>query len=359
MTATMMHFDGYLVSSLSDALSCKESVAKPSDFEDTIQHLGAMLAHESTYYPICDDYLKVFNLVFPYQVSELVNEGWRRKICEWSFEVVDHFNFDREVVSVALHYLDSVVAMRTESNGAAISRRDFQLIAVTSLYLAIKLHGETDATEGPRKKLKISAFVQLSRGLFHVETLEAEERSILADLKWYVNPPTTVRFVAAYLQLLPKWSIYDGTPVHSNVPQSIFELSRYLAELSVCVSTFTFQFRASTIAYASILAAIDALHDTVRVSYDVRVELLSNIAAATNLTPQQADVRKCKTMLMELCPTMFEHTAPSAEIVLTRCTSITVDTSPTQVSARTSPVCVLEEMQQELSPGKRRRTSES
>jgi Cyclin, N-terminal domain len=333
---------------------------KTGDFEDTMEHLCAMRNQESDHYPICPNYLDFSSLVPPGQVSERVNEGWRRKICEWSYEVVDHFNFEREVVSVALRYLDLVVSIKTEASGNAILRRDFQLIAVTSLYVAIKLHGESDATEGPRRKLKISAFVELSRGLFQVETLEAEERIILAALKWHVNPPTTVRFVATYLRLLPQWSNYDRTPVHSNVSQSIFELSRYLTELSVCVSAFTFRFNSSCIAYAALLAAMDALHDTVSLAYDVRVAFLNNIAACMNMTPQMAQVRQCKTMLMELCPTMFEHTAPEADIGLTRSVSILSDyeTAPSP-SARTSPVCVVDELKQDLSPGKRRRISES
>lgn len=329
------------------------------DFEDAMEHLRALRAQETEHYPTCHDYLQVSNLVPPDQVSERVNEGWRRKICEWSFEVVDHFNFDREVVSVALHYLDLVVAMKTKADGVAILRRDFQLIAVTSLYLAIKLHGETDVTEGPRKKLKITAFVELSRGFFDVETLEAEERSILLALKWHVNPPSTLRFVATFLRLLPQWSNYDGTPVHPTLPQSIFELSKYLTELSVCVSTFSFEFNFSTIAYAAILAAIDALHDKTPLHYDVRVEFLNKIASVTHLTPQSAEVRKCKIMLMELCPAIFEVADQESEISLARSISIEAiaPITPNQVSERSSPVCVSAATQQNFSPGKRRRTS--
>lgn len=325
-----------------------------------MEHLCAMRKQEVEHYPVCPNYLHLSSPIPPGQVSERVNEGWRRKICEWSYEVVDHFNFVREVVSVALHYLDLVVSIKTQASGTAILRRDFQLIAVTSLYVAIKLHGESDTTEGPRRKLKISAFVDLSRGLFQVETLESEERNMLNTLKWHVNPPTAVRFVATYLRLLPHWSNFDRTPVHPNVSQSIFELSRYLTELSVCVSAFTFRFSSSCIAYAAILAAMDALHDTVSLSYDVRVEFLSNIASCTNMTPQLEEVRQCKTMLIELCPTMFDHNAREVEIGLTRSVSnmSEYETIPSP-SARTSPVCVVDELKQDLSPGKRRRISES
>ena len=83
------------------------------------------------------------------------------------YDVVDHFQYDRNVVSIALRYIDQYVShllvenskslrrsdsgigasrggSSTSSSSSAqpIKRRHFQLIAVTSLYLAIKVHGE-------------------------------------------------------------------------------------------------------------------------------------------------------------------------------------------------------------------------
>ncbi|KAL7527307.1 hypothetical protein ACHAXR_001892, partial [Thalassiosira sp. AJA248-18] len=65
--------------------------------------------------------------------SSQFNELWREKICEWFYGVVDHFDFNREYVSVAMSYLDRYLASRT------VNRRVFQLAAMTALYLAIKL----------------------------------------------------------------------------------------------------------------------------------------------------------------------------------------------------------------------------
>ncbi|KAL7546944.1 hypothetical protein ACHAWF_010272 [Thalassiosira exigua] len=75
---------------------------------------------------------------------------WRKRIASWMYDVVDHFRYDRNVVSVALRYIDRYVGHLLEEHeregGAAsaqpIKRRHFQLIAVTSLYLSIKVHGE-------------------------------------------------------------------------------------------------------------------------------------------------------------------------------------------------------------------------
>ena len=206
-----------------------------------MEHLRALRAQETEHYPTCHDYLQVSNLVPPDQVSERVNEGWRRKICEWSFEVVDHFNFDREVVSVALHYLDLVVAMKTKADGVAILRRDFQLIAVTSLYLAIKLHGETDATEGPRKKLKITAFVELSRGFFDVETAKNHQFADLAELwlggdhyKWRAMRANGVKeqFVTGAASPREPFARVDDPGVLLPIPEPTFDVAGALSHMA-------------------------------------------------------------------------------------------------------------------------------
>ena len=233
------------------------SIAMPSSRERddiVVDHLAVMLKKESSCYCPCFDYLSLHRDLQP--SNEHVNENWRRKICEWAYEVTDHFGFDREVVSVALNYLDRVIAHKTKTTKARVPRKEFQLVATTSLYLAIKLHGETEAVDGAPRKLRINAFVELSRGMFTIETLETTERAIFSILEWNLNPPTTVSFVASLLRLLP--ASWDNQPLHPSVAKSIFEMARYLTELSVCVSTFSFKFKASEISYSAILCAIDA-----------------------------------------------------------------------------------------------------
>jgi lipoyl(octanoyl) transferase len=298
-----------------------------------------MLFQERTLYPACKDYL---NLDFEASQghSDRVSESWRRKICEWIFEVVDHFSFDREVVSIALDYLDRVSSKQTEVSGKPVPKRQFQLIAVTSLYIAIKLHGETDAVDGPRLKLRIEAFVELSRGHFKVETIEAMELSILSALEWRVNPPTTVHFLAYFLRLLPQWSKEEYAESYESMARRIFDTAKYLNELSVCLSTFTFHYRPSTVAYASILCAIDTLHHTL--PYEIHVQFLNNIAAATEtLTPGMHDVARAKSLLKNLCPDMFPAQNPSG------------------IGGAVSPVCVREDQTEkdERSLRKRVRTS--
>ena len=97
--------------------------------------------------------------------SSSINELWREKICEWSYQVIDHFDFSREVVSVSIHFLDRYLATRT------VNKKIFQLAAMTCLFLAIKLYEPG--------RLSMQSMIELSRGYFMVEQMVAMETSIL------------------------------------------------------------------------------------------------------------------------------------------------------------------------------------
>eukprot|EP00521_Asterionellopsis_glacialis_P014552 CAMPEP_0195293212 /NCGR_PEP_ID=MMETSP0707-20130614/11987_1 /TAXON_ID=33640 /ORGANISM="Asterionellopsis glacialis, Strain CCMP134" /LENGTH=357 /DNA_ID=CAMNT_0040353875 /DNA_START=17 /DNA_END=1090 /DNA_ORIENTATION=- len=317
---------------------------------NAVDHLQVMMKQEASTYVLRSDYLHQEN-----DNLDQVNDSWRRKICEWSFEVVDHFGFDREVVSIALNYLDRFVASNSLSaeGGSSISRREFQLVAVTSLYLAIKLHGETDSFDGPRRKLKIGAFVELSRGLFNIETLETMENGILNALEWRMNPPTTVRFVACLLRQLPEWPKCEFSKEHGQVASSLFEMSRYLTELSVCVSSFL-NFNPSVIAYAAILCSMDALSESAPIPYECRLDFLNNVLDATGLGPEDQQVRQARAMLQELAPSLFEKQQPSS---LSRSLSVssTLAVDADHQCGKTSPVCVVQETEREYTTSHRKR----
>lgn len=94
-----------------------------------------------------------------------INDVWREKICEWSYQVIDHFDFSREVVCVSMHYLDRFLAKRP------VSKKVFQLAAMTTLFLAIKLFEPG--------RLSMSSMIELSRGYFTTQQMMAMEMSVL------------------------------------------------------------------------------------------------------------------------------------------------------------------------------------
>lgn len=94
-----------------------------------------------------------------------INEVWREKICEWSYQVIDHFDFSREIVSIAVSYLDRYLSRRP------VNKKHFQLLAMSCLYLAIKLYEPGTVS--------MKSMIDLSRGYFLVEHMVEMEMSIL------------------------------------------------------------------------------------------------------------------------------------------------------------------------------------
>ena len=80
-------------------------------------------------------------------------------------QVVDYYNYDREIAAISLNFLDRYVAKRP------LDKVTFQLAALTCLYLACKLHAP--------HSLCMASLTELSRGYFTEEDVVAMEESIL------------------------------------------------------------------------------------------------------------------------------------------------------------------------------------
>jgi len=267
-------------------------------FTDLEDRLFAMLKQEKKHYS-CADYLSPeyqqrqnitpssSRTILPLHSSDLssstssssgcLNEIWREKICEWSYQVVDHFDFNREIVAISLSYLDRFLATRQ------VNKKIFQLAAMTTLYLAIKLF-ET-------RSLQMSSLIELSRGYFTVEHISVMESTILRSLSWHVHPPTTLALSRHLIQLLP----YDcSRPVRHD----IMELSRFLSELSVCDYYFVTR-KPSSIAIASLLIAIDGV-DHLRLSTKQRQEFIYNVSSRAHIDCYSDEIVECRTRLQDM-----------------------------------------------------------
>jgi hypothetical protein len=198
-------------------------------------------------------------------------EDWRRKICQWGFRVIDHFRLDREVVCAGMNLFDrflvrynrGMIETSTGCNCPSCRRdsRTYQLAAMTSLYLAIKMHTDTGSDEesARRKRFRLSSFVELSRGQFGQDDICTMELQILQTLQWKVHPVTPMTFVSYYLTLLPRRELMPraARASYQLVQHVLTELSRYLTELAVCLDCC--HQPASLTAFAAVLASMDVL----------------------------------------------------------------------------------------------------
>jgi len=173
------------------------------------------------------------------EVQSQLNASWREKICQWSYNVVDHFDLPRDVVAVSMDLFDRYLATR----GNECSGNMALLASLTTLHIAIKVHSE--------KNIKVTTLASLSRGQFGSEHIEQMEWRIMNALGWQLHPPTLFAFVSHLLMLFPG-------DVHHSVRKELFEVAIYLAELSVCDSFFV-KYPASAVSMAAIINVMEDL----------------------------------------------------------------------------------------------------
>lgn len=138
------------------------------------------------------------------------------------YHIVDQHDLDRELVEISMSYMDRYLAEHSihESSG-------FQLVGMTSLYLAIKIF----RCKG--KGASMTSFVKLSDGLFTEQDFVDMEQSILDTLKWRVHPPTTLAFLELLMLLLPQ-----GACCTPFTRRALYERIKFLLELCVTVQFF-------------------------------------------------------------------------------------------------------------------------
>ena len=93
------------------------------------------------------------------------------------YEFIDHYNFDREVVGVAIYYFDRYTSSQTSCEGVH-TKDKFQIIAVTSLFLAIKLHS---MSEDHLVQSRPHALARLLYGHVDPQEIYEMEMAILED----------------------------------------------------------------------------------------------------------------------------------------------------------------------------------
>jgi lipoyl(octanoyl) transferase len=168
-------------------------------------------------------------------------ELWREKICEWCYNVVDHYELPRESVSVAMNILDRYVSSRL------LTPKTYTLAGVTAIHIAVKLVSQY--------KLCMSHLLALCAGKITADDIASMELTMLSALSWRVSGPTAADFCGELIDS----SFTETTPHALN---GLHDMARYLTELAVCEYFFVTR-KPSSIALASISYAIELTNDHV------------------------------------------------------------------------------------------------
>jgi len=216
--------------------------------------------------------------------------------------VVDHFDFPRDIVSACMSFVDRYLASHLQANPQGIPKHAFQLLAMTCLYISVKL-------DQPRM-LSLETMAHLSRGTFTKEQMQAMEYDVLRQLEWHVHPPTPYTFLSYFMQL------------SQNQPGAIkvYEMARYFVELSVLDYYFVGK-RSSTVAIAALL---NAMEDHAEHCHDMRRFVAQG---------QEVLVAECQTRLRSLYNVPDQSVFEGAAAVQHSDMALGRTSSPTCVSA--------------------------
>lgn len=255
---------------------------KPRTIEqqkEAIDHVAGLLSREFLYIQSFGTGKDVQRN--PVQTLPKIHAQWRPTIFEWFYKIIDHFLLEREIVAIAMDYVDRFLSHPT-SNVESMSLDMYQLVAMTALYVAMKLHGGNDpgSLTSPwkvrRKTFCVKGFVKLSRGQFIADDILTMETVLFQALGWKMNPVSVICCMDSYMKLMPKPDeMYSGSVMimkRLRLGQHVlYELSRYLVELAICINGITPYFETdhsgrfvnslapSTVAYAGILLAMDMM----------------------------------------------------------------------------------------------------
>jgi hypothetical protein len=174
---------------------------------------------------------------------------WRQQIFDWGVMVVDSFGMDREAVAVAFNLLDRYIVYESAKPQAPeITRADYQLFAMTCLYLAVKI------LESYPKKLSIQALVDMSKNYYSQSVIEQTELDILQALQWRLHAPTGMSFARMIAKHFPK-----SVEISCHMEAKIMTLT----ELAIADSFFV-TCKTSTIGMAAVLhaARLEGIQDS-------------------------------------------------------------------------------------------------
>lgn len=221
-----------------------------------------------------------------------IDAACRVKMAEWCTQVIDFCGFSRETVGIGLCYLDRYVASGNKRARRAMgNRKEYQLAAMTGLYMAIKLHEPLE--------MELKHVAEISRGCYSSADIASMELEMLQALDWRLTAPTPLAFVE-HLLAIGVNEVEAASPssaVAEAVRDALLDFSRFQTELVNGLPALMSEMP-SRIAVAVLLNSLDAIDSTVFLPGQ-RTALLSAVGYASGVDPGSADLRPVRDLLME------------------------------------------------------------
>lgn len=178
-----------------------------------------------------------------------INNSDRTKMCSWYYEMSNFLKISPSTASRAMYYLDRFMGCDSPHAATAFRLRDeYQLVALTALFIAIKLYD--------RLNIMPCHVSYLSRGRYTSEEVISMEIVILKSLEWKVTSANKLDYAELILDfILPKLSVCDGTL------DAIRDLTSLQIQLSDFYAVYSNSMQ-SMVALAAVMNAYEVKKDT-------------------------------------------------------------------------------------------------
>ena len=122
------------------SISIYNSLTRDTAMAVELESLSIMMENEQThYYYMKSDYLSLnYSTVIDDNDAGRITESDRLKIVDWYYSLIDHCQFNRETVAIAMELTDRYLSNQSPTCRALKDRNHFQLVAMTALYIVIK-----------------------------------------------------------------------------------------------------------------------------------------------------------------------------------------------------------------------------
>mmetsp|Transcript_15738 Transcript_15738/g.32255 ORF Transcript_15738/g.32255 Transcript_15738/m.32255 type:complete len:312 (-) Transcript_15738:44-979(-) len=285
--------------------------SKPIHFDEISARISAMkMQEESTAYR-CSDYFSAG--------KTSVDASCRSKLVEWTYSIVDFCGFQQETALTAFSYVDRYISSGSEHTRKALDdRRLYQLLFMTALHIAVKIH-ET-------KQIDALVLSRLSHGKYSAGEFLEKERDLLNGLDWRLSGPTPMEFARCFLSIVPHCGGDDASKslLLTYVQQQIKKATAKSDLLSQ---------KPSTIALSALLNAMSEI-DGKDLPQQQHLSVISSIEALAEMDSHSSEVQLVRKQLRGSFSGCCAVPISSTNI----CQNETVDFEKQSSSA--SPVCV-------------------
>ncbi len=169
-----------------------------------------------------------------------INYNMRSILVDWLVEVTEELYLKDQTLYLAVSYMDRFLSFMS------VSRRKFQLVGTTCLFLAAKFEEVTMPD--------INDFVYMTDDTYSTQQMLRMEELILQTLRYNVSVPTALEFLEVYL--VAAGCSRDALIAEKAPPADAYgrmeSLARYFCELTLQDSSTFLKYLPSTVAAASV-----------------------------------------------------------------------------------------------------------